>query len=86
MKYQLPNEDLNSMISVTTDEDVDNMMEEYNRIAQNQNSKLAWLYLFLFIKGSDNSINSSDTHDQLVQTVIELRLQNKFLKSQFEGF
>ena len=29
---------------------------------------------------------SSDTHDQLVQTVIELGLQNDYLKSQFDGF
>ncbi|KAM1479536.1 hypothetical protein ACFX2I_026804 [Malus domestica] len=30
--------------------------------------------------------DSGDTHDQLVQTVMELKLQNEFLKSQFEGF
>ncbi|KAM1207678.1 hypothetical protein COP2_008489 [Malus domestica] len=42
------------------------------------------LCLFLFIKGSNDSINPSDTHNQLVQTVVELKLQNKFLKSQFE--
>ncbi|KAG6481992.1 uncharacterized protein LOC122015388 [Zingiber officinale] len=32
LKYQLPNEDLDSLISVTTDEDLDNMAEEYDRI------------------------------------------------------
>ncbi|KAM1245656.1 hypothetical protein ACFX15_036186 [Malus domestica] len=58
VKYQLPNEDLDSLISVTTDEDVDNMMEEYDRVAQNLNSKSARLRLFLFVKGSDDSINS----------------------------
>ncbi|KAM1235654.1 hypothetical protein ACFX2J_005087 [Malus domestica] len=58
VKYQLPNEDLDSLISVTTDEDVDNMMEEYDRIAQNQNPKSARLRLFLFPKGGDDSINS----------------------------
>ncbi|PQM33201.1 uncharacterized protein Pyn_14177 [Prunus yedoensis var. nudiflora] len=30
VKYQLPNEDLDALISVTTDEDVDNMIEEYD--------------------------------------------------------
>ncbi|KAM1202081.1 hypothetical protein TB2_017855 [Malus domestica] len=30
--------------------------------------------------------DSADTHDQLVQTVMELKLQNEILKSQFEGF
>ncbi|KAM1218237.1 hypothetical protein EV1_045035 [Malus domestica] len=58
VKYQLPNEDLDSLISVTTDEDVDNMMEEYDRIAQDQNPKSARLCLFLFPKGGDDSINS----------------------------
>eukprot|EP00268_Persea_americana_P045389 TRINITY_DN4625_c0_g1_i1.p1 TRINITY_DN4625_c0_g1~~TRINITY_DN4625_c0_g1_i1.p1 ORF type:complete len:398 (+),score=52.61 TRINITY_DN4625_c0_g1_i1:1184-2377(+) len=49
LKYQLPNEDLDALISVTTDEDVENMMEEYDRIAhQSTNSKTARLRLFLF--------------------------------------
>ncbi|OAY77780.1 hypothetical protein ACMD2_26841 [Ananas comosus] len=32
LKYQLPNEDLDSLISVSTDEDLDNMIDEYDRI------------------------------------------------------
>lgn len=35
---------------------------------------------------SDGCLSSTDGHDQLVQTVIELRFQNEYLKSQFEGF
>lgn len=31
LKYQLPNEDLDALISVTCDEDVDNLKEEYDR-------------------------------------------------------
>ncbi|OMO65025.1 Phox/Bem1p [Corchorus olitorius] len=61
VKYQLPNEDLDALISVTTDEDLENMMEEYDRLAQNQNPRLARLRLFLFAKGDDSrasSINS----------------------------
>ncbi|KAK4361031.1 hypothetical protein RND71_019983 [Anisodus tanguticus] len=46
IKYQLPNEDLDALITVTTDEDLDNMMEEYDRLIQNQKS--ARLRLFLF--------------------------------------
>ncbi|XP_004293546.1 PREDICTED: uncharacterized protein LOC101295895 [Fragaria vesca subsp. vesca] len=53
VKYQLPNEDLDALISVTTDEDVDNMIDEYDRITQNQNPKAARLRLFLFPKGGD---------------------------------
>ncbi|KAJ4849655.1 hypothetical protein Tsubulata_009653 [Turnera subulata] len=31
LKYQLPNEELDSLISVTVDEDLENMIEEYDR-------------------------------------------------------
>lgn len=58
VKYQLPNEDLDALISVTTDEDVENMMDEYDRVAQSQNPRSARLRLFLFSKG-DDSRNSS---------------------------
>ncbi|KAL6520121.1 hypothetical protein OROHE_017264 [Orobanche hederae] len=43
LKYQLPNEDLDSLISVITDEDLSNMLEEYDRI-----SPPARIRLFLF--------------------------------------
>ncbi|OWM84481.1 hypothetical protein CDL15_Pgr000921 [Punica granatum] len=32
LKYQLPNEDLNSLITVSADEDLDNMIDDHNRI------------------------------------------------------
>lgn len=49
VKYQLPNEDLDALISVTTDEDVENMMEEYDRLALSGiGLKTARLRLFLF--------------------------------------
>ncbi|XP_022716012.1 uncharacterized protein LOC111275121 [Durio zibethinus] len=58
VKYQLPNEDLDALISVTTDEDLENMMEEYDRLAQNHNPRLARLRLFLFSKGDDSRASS----------------------------
>ncbi|KAK7319592.1 hypothetical protein RJT34_04315 [Clitoria ternatea] len=58
-KYQLPNEDLDALISVTTDEDVENMMDEYDRVAHNQNPRSARLRLFLFPEGEVNSRASS---------------------------
>lgn len=61
IKYQLPSEDLDALISVSTDEDVENMMDEYDRLVQNHNPKSARLRLFLFLKGEDSrasSINS----------------------------
>lgn len=59
VKYQLPNEDLDALISVTTDEDVENMMEEYDRFAQNQNTRSARLRLFLFTTGEDSVSRAS---------------------------
>ncbi|KAK4347072.1 hypothetical protein RND71_033411 [Anisodus tanguticus] len=56
IKYQLPNEDLDALITVTTDEDLDNMMEEYDRLTQNQKS--ARLRLFLF---PNDSISRTST-------------------------
>ncbi|KAK7362967.1 hypothetical protein VNO77_05092 [Canavalia gladiata] len=57
-KYQLPNEDLDALISVTTDEDVENMMDEYDRVALNQNPRSARLRLFLFPEGEDSRTSS----------------------------
>lgn len=57
-KYQLPNEDLDALISVTTDEDVENMMDEYDRVAHNQNPRSARLRLFLFPEGEDSRASS----------------------------
>lgn len=46
-KYQLPGEDLDALISVTDDEDLDHMMNEYDRLNR-ASSKPARLRLFLF--------------------------------------
>ncbi|CAA7408463.1 unnamed protein product [Spirodela intermedia] len=49
VKYQLPSEDLDSLISVTTDEDLENMIEEYDRVAAAAGGgKPLRLRLFLF--------------------------------------
>ncbi|XP_051146019.1 RNA polymerase II degradation factor 1 [Andrographis paniculata] len=52
LKYQLPNEDLDSLISVTTDEDLDNMIDEYDRLHSSGAAGLkpGRLRLFLFPK------------------------------------
>ncbi|KAK6154677.1 hypothetical protein DH2020_008925 [Rehmannia glutinosa] len=57
IKYQLPNEDLDALITVTADEDVENMMEEYDRLSQGHKS--ARLRVFLF--PTDNSDISRST-------------------------
>ncbi|XP_024989889.1 ecdysone-induced protein 74EF-like, partial [Cynara cardunculus var. scolymus] len=49
LKYQLPTEDLDSLISVTTDEDLENMIEEYERLnSSSAVSKSSRLRLFIF--------------------------------------
>ncbi|KAB1200412.1 hypothetical protein CJ030_MR0G007423 [Morella rubra] len=47
IKYQLPGEDLDALISVTTDEDLEHMMLEYDRLYR-ASAKPARLRLFLF--------------------------------------
>uniref|UniRef100_A0A0D6R3U8 PB1 domain-containing protein n=1 Tax=Araucaria cunninghamii TaxID=56994 RepID=A0A0D6R3U8_ARACU len=46
-KYQLPNEDLDSLVSVTNDEDLENMMAEYDRLHKS-GYKFSRLRLFVF--------------------------------------
>ncbi|KAG8365452.1 hypothetical protein BUALT_Bualt18G0106300 [Buddleja alternifolia] len=61
VKYQLPNEDLDSLITVTADEDVENMMEEYDRLSNGQKSARLRVFLFVNELGSESrasSINS----------------------------
>ncbi|KAJ1282702.1 hypothetical protein BS78_03G071100 [Paspalum vaginatum] len=55
LKYQLPNEDLDALISVSTDEDLDNLVDEYDRIAAGSSSgggggssRTSRIRLFLF--------------------------------------
>ncbi|KAL2233391.1 uncharacterized protein LOC105156347 [Sesamum indicum] len=55
LKYQLPSEDLDSLISVATDEDLENMVEEYDRLHNAGGSmKTGRLRLFLFPKSSSS--------------------------------
>ncbi|KAL8268917.1 hypothetical protein R6Q59_002715 [Mikania micrantha] len=57
VKYQLPSEDLDSLISVTTDEDLENMIDEYERLNINKSHQLR-LFLFPTKPESVNSIGS----------------------------
>ncbi|RZS14027.1 hypothetical protein BHM03_00045693, partial [Ensete ventricosum] len=64
LKYQLPNEDLDSLISVATDEDLDNMVEEYDRIFASAagtggSTRSSRLRLFLFPSKPETSPTSS---------------------------
>ncbi|KAL9257799.1 PAL OF QUIRKY-like protein [Drosera capensis] len=55
VKYQLPNEDLDSLISVSTDEDLENLIDEYDRLVASP--KPSRLRLFLFpAKGKGSAV------------------------------
>ncbi|KAI7736274.1 hypothetical protein M8C21_022724 [Ambrosia artemisiifolia] len=67
VKYQLPNEDLDALITVTSDEDVENMMDEYDRLAHN--NKTARLRIFLF--PTDNSLSRASSISSLLDGSIK---------------
>lgn len=48
LKYQLPSEDLDSLISVATDEDLENMIEEFDRTVSVSPLRPSRLRLFIF--------------------------------------
>lgn len=55
LKYQLPNEDLDSLISITTDEDLENMIDEYERLSScTKNIKSSRLRIFIFPSKPDS--------------------------------
>ncbi|KAM0021651.1 putative PB1 domain-containing protein [Helianthus debilis subsp. tardiflorus] len=67
VKYQLPNEDLDALITVTSDEDVENMMDEYDRLAHN--NKTARLRIFLF--PTDQSLSRASSISSLLDGSIK---------------
>nr|GMC89630.1 trithorax group protein osa-like [Ipomoea batatas] len=68
-KYQLPGEDLDALISVTTDDDLEHMMHEYDRLYR-ASPKPARLRLFIFpanpptVISQSRSFGSDDTKSE----------------------
>ncbi|XP_024520142.1 uncharacterized protein LOC112342475 [Selaginella moellendorffii] len=54
LKYQLPGEDLDALVSVKSDEDLDNMMEEYDRLMQRDPAARLRVFLFQQQSSGDN--------------------------------
>ncbi|KAJ7540790.1 hypothetical protein O6H91_10G031000 [Diphasiastrum complanatum] len=46
LKYQLPGEDLDALVSVSSDEDLENMMEEYDRLEAGDGMSRLRIFLF----------------------------------------
>lgn len=66
LKYQLPHEDLDNLITVTSDEDLDNMIEEYDRIASASSTMKASssrLRVFLFFTKPDTTLSMGSLLD-----------------------
>ncbi|KAL4573338.1 hypothetical protein LXL04_020139 [Taraxacum kok-saghyz] len=64
LKYQLPSEDLDSLVSVTTDEDLDNMVEEYDRLnAANPSTRPSRLRIFLFLSKPETAASMGSLLD-----------------------
>lgn len=57
LKYQLPGEDLDALISVTNDEDLDHMMIEYDRLHRTGSKPVPRLRLFLFAAMGKGSLD-----------------------------
>jgi hypothetical protein len=68
-------------------EDSSRTEENLSDFDMNRESKDGSNVNIVFENGvSDGNEGSGDTYDQLLQMVVDLRFQNEFLKSQFEGF
>jgi len=66
LKYQLPHEDLDNLITVTSDEDLDNMIEEYDRIASASSTmkpSSSRLRVFLFFTKPDTTLSMGSLLD-----------------------
>ncbi|XP_057750241.1 uncharacterized protein LOC130968794 [Arachis stenosperma] len=69
LKYQLPGEDLDALISVTTDDDLDHMMHEYDRLFR-ASAKPARMRLFLFTASTTSAPPSFSTdRDRFVEAL-----------------
>lgn len=51
LKYQLPDQDLDALVSVSCDEDLENMLDEYERLLEGSGEGSSRLRVFLFPSG-----------------------------------
>ncbi|XP_061350746.1 uncharacterized protein LOC133295881 isoform X2 [Gastrolobium bilobum] len=75
IKYQLPEEDLDSLVSVSCPDDVENMMEEYEKLIERSPDGSAKLRVFLFsaseleLSGGGQSGDSKDSGQKYFDAV-----------------
>ncbi|XP_062078262.1 uncharacterized protein LOC133782860 isoform X2 [Humulus lupulus] len=66
IKYQLPDEDLDALVSVSCPDDLENMMEEYEKLIERSSDGSAKLRMFLFLASELDSFGMLpfvDLHD-----------------------
>ncbi|CAK7349675.1 unnamed protein product [Dovyalis caffra] len=64
LKYQLPHEELDSLVSVATDEDLDNMIEEYDRITASSSAlSPSRIRLFVFFNKPETAASMGSLLD-----------------------
>ncbi|KAG1326629.1 Dual specificity protein kinase splA [Cocos nucifera] len=71
VKYQLPGEDLDALISVSCPEDLVNMMEEYDKLASISPHGSAKLRVFLFSPSESADLSASLAADDAGQGYVE---------------
>lgn len=59
IKYKLPEEDLDALVSVSSDEDLRNMMEEYDKLEASDGSQRLRLFLFSGVDYDSTHVNDS---------------------------
>ncbi|VVA91520.1 unnamed protein product [Arabis nemorensis] len=66
VKYQLPGEDLDALVSVSCDEDLQNMMDEYNEMENRGGSQKLRMFLFTVndLDGSLLGVNNNDVDSE----------------------
>ncbi|GAB4854722.1 hypothetical protein Ancab_023307 [Ancistrocladus abbreviatus] len=71
IKYQLPGEDLDALVSVSSSDDLQNMMEECNVLGDGEASKKHRIFLFTLsdVDDADYSLSSADV-DSEIQYVV----------------
>ncbi|CAJ1944738.1 unnamed protein product [Sphenostylis stenocarpa] len=67
IKYQLPEEDLDALVSVSCHDDVENMMEEYDKLVERSPDGSAKLRVFLF-SGSEMEVSTGVLSGDLQDT------------------
>ncbi|XP_021640055.2 uncharacterized protein LOC110635149 isoform X2 [Hevea brasiliensis] len=66
IKYQLPDEDLDALVSVSCTDDLDNMMDEYEKLVERSSDGSAKLRVFLFSAmelDTSGMVQFGDLHD-----------------------